>query len=102
MNTSLTEYLHHPVTVTLLAADRPVPPEPPTGPLADVVDDTVSESPSARMLVAVAGCVAARRAGVRPLAPAAPPVAPDDDTRPLVTPAAARRWWSLIHAWPVL
>ncbi len=102
MSTSLTEHWHDLVTVALLGTDRRDPPEPPTGPFADVVDDTVAATPSARMLVAVAGCVAARRAGVRPLAPAAPPVAPDDDIRPLVTPAAARRWWSLIHAWPVL
>jgi hypothetical protein len=102
MTASLTDHWHELVTVALLGTDRRDPPAPPTGPLADVVDDSVAETPSARMLVAVAGCVAARRAGLRPLAPAAPPLAPDVDDRPLVSPAAARRWWSLIRAWPVL
>jgi hypothetical protein len=102
MSASLTEHWHELVTVALLGTDRRDPPDPPAGPLADVVDDTVAESPSARMLVAVAGCVAARRAGLRPLVPAALPAPPDLDDRPLVSPAAARRWWSLIRAWPVL
>jgi hypothetical protein len=102
MSTALTDHWHDLVTVALLGTDRRDPPEPPAGPLADVVDDTVARTPSARMLAAVAGCVAARRAGVRPLAPAVPPVAPDADDRPLVAPAAARRWWSVILTWPVL
>jgi hypothetical protein len=102
MSTSLTEHWHELVTVALLGTDRRDPPEPPTGPLADVVDDTVADTPSARMLVAVAGSVAARRAGLRPLAPADPPRPPDDDLRPLVSAVAARRWWSLIRSWPVL
>jgi hypothetical protein len=99
---SLTEHWHDLVTVALLGTDRRDPPTPPAGPLADVVDDTVATTPSARMLAAVAGCVAARRAGLRPLAAAAPPTAPPDDDRPLVAPIAARRWWSVIRAWPVL
>jgi hypothetical protein len=99
---SLTDHWHDLVTVALLGTDRRDPPQPPAGPLADVVDDTVAATPSARMLAAVGGCVAARRAGVRPLAPSVAPAAPEADDRPYVSPAAARRWWSLVLAWPVL
>jgi hypothetical protein len=102
MSASLTDHWHELVTVALLGTDRRDPPTPPPGPLADVVDDSVAGTPSARMLVAVAGCVAARRAGLRPLPAADAPLAPPDDDRPLVAPVAARRWWSVIRAWPVL
>ena len=99
---TLTEHWHELVTTALLGTDRRDPPDPPPGPLADLVDDTVAPTPSARMLAAVAGSVAARRAGVRPLPPAAPPIAPAADPRPLVSPTAARRWWSVVATWPVL
>jgi len=99
---SLTEHWHELVTTALLGTDRRDPPPSPPGPLADLVDDTVATTPSARMLAAVAGSVAARRAGIRPRPQMAPPVAPPADLRPLVSPAAARRWWSLIATWPVL
>jgi hypothetical protein len=99
---TLTEHWHELVTTALLGTDRRDPPAPPPGPVADVVDDTVAPTPSAMMLAAVAASVAARRAGLRPLPPAAPPVPPEPDDRPLVAPAAARRWWSIVLAWPVL
>jgi hypothetical protein len=102
MTATLTEHWHDLVTVALLGTDRRDPPELPPGPLADLVADTVAPTPSARMLAAVGASVAARRAGLRPLPPAVPPVAPERDDRPLVAPAAARRWWSIIVSWPVL
>jgi hypothetical protein len=102
VSTTLTEHWHELVTVALLGTDRRDPPEPPPGPLADIVDDAVRETPSARMLAAVGGCVAARRAGLNPLAPVTPPVPVPTDDRPLVPPVAARRWWSLVVTWPVL
>lgn len=102
MSATLTEHWHDLVTTALLGTDRRDPPGPPPGPLADVVADAVAPTPSARMLVAVGATVAARRAGLRPLPPAEPPVAPEPDQRPLVSPAATRRWWSLIVSWPVL
>jgi hypothetical protein len=102
MSATLTEHWHDLVTVALLGTDRRDPPEPPPGALADLVADTVAPSPSARMLADVGASVAARRAGLRPLPPAIPPVAPEPDDRPLVAPAAARRWWSIVISWPVL
>jgi hypothetical protein len=102
MNATLTDHWHELVTVALLGTDRRDPPDPPPGPLADIVDDAVADTPSARMLAALGGCVAARRAGLRPLAPVAPPVPAPADARPLVSPAAARRWWSLVATWPLL
>jgi hypothetical protein len=54
------------------------------------------------MLTAVGGCVAARRAGLRPLPPAPPLAPPEPDDRPLLSPAASRRWRRSIPAWPVL
>jgi hypothetical protein len=102
MTATLTDHWHDLVTVALLGTDRRDPPEPPPGPLADLVADTVAPTSSARMLAAVGACVAARRGGLRALAPAVPPAAPEADDRPLVAPAAARRWWSIIVSWPVL
>ncbi len=99
---AITAHWHELVTVALLGTDRRDPPEPPAGPLADVVADALAPSPSARMLTDVAACVAARRGGLRPLAPADPLAAPPRDDRPLAPPAAARRWWRIIVDWPVL
>ncbi len=53
------------VTVALLGTDRRDPPEAPAGLLADLIDDTLHEAPSQRMLAAVSAGAAARRAGVR-------------------------------------
>ncbi|MGH9270494.1 MAG: hypothetical protein ACRDZ2_04410 [Ilumatobacteraceae bacterium] len=90
------------VTAALLGTDRRDPPAPPPGPLADVVDDAVAVTPSARMLVNVGATTAARRGGVRPR-PATPLLAgPDPDDRCLVPPAAARRWRTIVGEWPVL
>jgi hypothetical protein len=101
-SSSLTDHWHDLVTVALLGTDRREPPDPPAGALADVVADAVAPTASARMLTAVGGCVAARRAGLRPLPPAAPLVPPEPDGRALLSPAASRRWRQSIPAWPVL
>lgn len=100
--TSLTDHWHELVTVALLGTDRREPPEPPPGALADVVDDCVAPTASARLLTAVGGCVAARRAGLRPLPPSPVIAPPAPDERPLLPPAAAERWRGTIRAWPVL
>jgi hypothetical protein len=100
---TVADHWHELVTVALLGTDRRDPPSPPPGPLADVIDDAVAPTPSARMLTAVSACVAARRAGLRPLPPAprlAPPEA--EPARPLLPPAAARRWRQVVTSWPVL
>jgi len=100
--TSLTEHWHELVTVALLGTDRREPPAPPPGALADVVADSVAPTPSARMLTAVGGCVAARRAGLQPLRAAPFLASPEPDDRPMLPAAAARRWRRSIPAWPVL
>lgn len=102
MTATITEHWNELVTTSLLGTDRRDPPDPPAGPLADVVDDAVEPTPSSRMLTAVAACVVARRAGLLPRPSAAPLAPPDIDPRPLVTPAASRRWWSITATWSVL
>ncbi len=89
------------LATAMLGTDRRNPPEP-TGPIADLVDDTVRSTPSERMLAQVAATVAVRRAGVLP-GPARPPIAgPGADDRPICVPAAAERWHHLTSSWPVL
>lgn len=89
------------VTAALLGTDRRDPPIVP-GPLGDLAADTASESPSERMLALVAGCTSVRRAGLRPLPPAAPIAPPSDDERPICPPAATERWHHVTTSWPVL
>jgi hypothetical protein len=98
----MTEFWNALVTGSLLGTDRRDPPESPPGPLADVVADAVRPTPSGRMLAAVAACTVARRAGIRPHPPAAPLAPPAVDERPLVPPAASRRWRHVVAAWPIL
>jgi hypothetical protein len=100
--TTPTEFWDALVTGALLGTDRRDPPEPPPGPLADVVADAVRPTPSGRMLAAVAACTVARRSGIRPRPPVAPPAPPAPDGRPLVPPAASRRWRNVATAWPIL
>ena len=102
MTATITDHWHELVTVALLGTDRREPPASPPGALADVVDDSVAPTASARMLTAVGGCVAARRAGLRPLPPAPVLAPPEPDDRPLLPIEAARRWRRSIPAWPVL
>ncbi|MET0459227.1 MAG: hypothetical protein ABW195_08265 [Ilumatobacteraceae bacterium] len=99
---SITDHWHELVTVSLLGTDRRDPPEPPPGPLADVVADALATSPSERMLAAVGACVAARRAGLLPLPPVAVLAPPAPDDRPLLPVAAAARWRRIVAEWPVL
>lgn len=89
------------VAVAMLGTDRRDPPEPP-GVLADVVDDTVRESPSERMLAQVAATVAVRRAAVRPAASVAAVRGPAVDDRPPCAPDAVERWHHVTTSWPVL
>src|SRR5262245_13302177 len=102
MSTTLGAHWHDLVTASLLGTDRREPPAPPAGPVADLVADTTRPDPSGRMLAAVAACTVARRAGVRPRPPTAPLAPPEADHRPVVPPAASRRWRQVVAAWPVL
>jgi hypothetical protein len=98
----MADYWRELVGGALLGTDRRDPPEAPAGALADVVADTVRPTPSGRMLAAVAACTVARRSGVQPQSPAAPLAPPAADDRPVVPPAAARRWRHVVRTWPVL
>ena len=90
------------VTAALLGTDRREPPEPPDGPVADVVDDAVRPDAAARMLAAVAAVAAVRRAAFVPL-PSAPALqAPDPDDRPWCPPDAVATWRTIVAEWPVL
>lgn len=89
------------VAVAMLGTDRRNPPPAPP-PIADVVDDTVRERPSARLLAQVAAAVATRRAGVLPAPPLAVLAGPPRDDRPVIAPAVGERWYHLTSAWPVL
>jgi len=89
------------VTVAMLGTDRRDPPDA-SGPLADLVADTVREVPSERMLAQVAACVAVRRAGVLPGPPLDRLAGPDPDGRPACTPEAVDRWHHITVSWPVL
>jgi hypothetical protein len=102
MNVTPADFWDALVTGSLLGTDRRDPPDPPPGPLADVVADAVRPTPSGRMLAAVAACTVARRAGIRPRPAVAALAPPAPDGRPLVPPAASRRWPLVVVGWPVL
>ena len=94
------------VTTALLGTDRREPPEPPAGPIADVVADLDvvlgDSSPDARFLNQLAAIGIARRLASRPAPPAAALTPPTGEQRPLCSPAAVEQWWLLIDEWPVL
>lgn len=90
------------VTAALLGTDRRPPPDPLTGPIADVVADAVRPDDASRMLAAVGATAAARRAAFV----AGPPVQglqpPEAETRPWASPAAVATWRTVIAEWSVL
>ena len=90
------------VTVALLGTDRRDPPEPPAGVLADLIDDTLHEAPSQRMLAAVSAGAAARRAAFVADPPCDRPAPPEPDPRPVCPAAAASTWKYVVAEWPVL
>ena len=90
------------VTTALLGTDRRDPPSPPPGPLADLVADAVRDTPSERMITAVAACTVARRAGVVPSAAGHALAPPPADPRPPCPPVAATTLRHVAREWPVL
>ena len=98
---SMEEHWQELVTAALLGTDRRDPP-PPAQPIADLVADTVRDTPSGRMLAQVAASTAVRRAAFTPGPPRAPLAPPDADVRPVCPPAAADRWSHISVSWPVL
>lgn len=100
--TSLAEHWGALATVGLLGTDRRPSPEPPPGALRDLLDAQPPPDHAASVLEQVAAVAAARRAGLRPLAPIARPEPCPDDERPLVPFAAARRLPELLESFPIL
>jgi hypothetical protein len=90
------------VTTALLGTDRRDPALGPDGAIADLVADAVRHDPAERMLAAVAATAAARRAAFVALGPASALQPPEPDARPVITPAAAATWRTVIAEWPVL
>lgn len=106
MNENLDECWGELVTTALLGTDRRPVPQPPAGPVADVVADlgiVVGDGePETRFLNQVATITLARRLAAQP-GPAVPPLAPPElDRRPLCSPAAAASWRRLVEEWPLL
>jgi hypothetical protein len=87
------------VTTAMLGTDRR---EPPSGPLDELVADTLRAVASERMLAQVAACTAVRRAGVLPGPPVERLQPPPTDDRPACTPEAVERWHHVTTSWPVL
>ncbi len=87
------------VTTAMLGTDRR---DPPSGPLDELVADTLRAVASERMLAQVAACTAVRRAGVLPGPPVERLQPPPTDDRPVCTPEAVERWHHVTTSWPVL
>lgn len=100
--TTVEETWNELVTVGLLGTDRRDPPQLGDGPVAELVADALGPTPQSRMLTTVAATTIARRSGAKPLPPAAPPMVPDADARPMLPLAAARRWRHIVSDWPLL
>ena len=100
--TTLDRYWRELVTVAMLGTDRRDPPEPPPGPIADLVADALRPDPAARMLAAVGAVAAVRRAAFAPGPPADALQPPIDDGRPWCSNAAVATWRTVVADWPIL
>jgi hypothetical protein len=100
--TGLDDFWRELVTAAMLGTDRRDPPEPPAGPLADLVADALRPDGASRMLVTVAAVAAARRAGFVPGRPSDLLQPPDADPRPLCPTAAVATWRQIVADWAVL
>lgn len=100
--TSLDAYWRELVTAAMLGTDRRDPPDPPAGPVADVVADAMRPDAAARMLAAVGAVAAARRSAFVPgqVAPGLQP--PEAEERPWCSAAAVATWRRVIAEWPAL
>lgn len=99
---SLEAYWGELVTGALLGTDRRDPPDPPAGPIADLVADSVRPDPAGRMLAAVSSVAAVRRAAFVPLAVADRLQTPDADPRPLTPASSTDTLRRITGDWPVL
>ena len=102
MSASLDDYWSELVTAALLGTDRRDPPEPPDGPVADLVADAVQPDGASRLLVAVGSMAAARRSAFLPGSAADPLQPPEPDDRPWCSAAAVATWREVVAEWSVL
>jgi hypothetical protein len=102
MSTDLDTYWHELVTAALLGTDRRDPPDPPPGPVVDLIDDAVRPDGASRMLAAVAAVAAARRAAFVPGPPASQLQLPEPDERPCCSATSVATWRTIVAEWPVL
>lgn len=100
--TSLDAYWRDLVTVAMLGTDRRDPPDPPAGPVADLVADALRPDGASRLLASVASVAAARRAGFVPGPTVDPLIPPDADPRPLCPPSSVATWRRVVADWAVL
>jgi hypothetical protein len=99
---SLDEYWRELVTAAMLGTDRRDPPDPPAGPVADLVHDAVRPDGASRMLATVAAVAAARRAAFVPGPSASALQPPEPDDRPWCSAAAVATWHQIVTDWSVL
>lgn len=90
------------VTAALLGTDRRDPPDPPEGPVRDLVADAVHDDPAVRLLATVAAVTAVRRAASLPDPPADRLAPPEPDDRPWCPPSSSATWRRIVVDWPVL
>ena len=102
MVTDLDAYWRELVTAALLGTARRPPPQPPAGPIADLVADAVRPDDASRMLATVAAVAAARRAAFVPGPPADRLQPPELDERPWCSAAAVATWRQVVAEWSVL
>lgn len=100
--TTLVEQWSALATVGLLGTDRRPAPEPPPGAVHDLLEADPPADHAESVLAQVAAVAAARRAGLRPAEPVAPPEPCPVDERPLCPPATSQRLFELLDTEPVL
>jgi len=99
---TLDAYWRELVTAAMLGTDRRDPPDPPSGPVADLVDDALRPDGASRMLAAVGAVAAVRRAAFVPGRPVAALQRPDLDGRAMCSASAVATWRRVVAEWPVL
>lgn len=102
MTVDLDSYWHDLFGAALLGTDRRLPADRPPAPIAELLVELPPPDVASRLLDEVAAAAALRRAGVAPVAPAAPLQVPPADPRPEIPAAAAARLVHVLDAWPVL
>ena len=90
------------VGAALLGSDRRDPPLPPEGPLHQLAVERRGAGPAEELLQQVAATAVLRRAAFLPGPPAAAPMPPAPDLRPVTPPSATHTWRRIVADWAVL